>query len=77
MNELCKPQRELYWSELDADMKIKKLSNELNRTQYELNRIGKIVMKLMEHKHSKGRLVTNLSQWEGDGYCFRAYDVNK
>jgi hypothetical protein len=56
MSELCQPQREKYWDELDDKQKIEKLAWTVEYLHRMLNHVGEGLQKQENHVHVEGRI---------------------
>jgi len=68
--------RDKYWYEMDDKEKIEKLMRELERTQFKVQDLSKLVSRLYEHEHaSDGHMVAKIKVPGEESYpatCFRA-----
>lgn len=69
--------REKYFSEMNDQEKVVKLSEELTRTQLHLAHCSHLIRSLMKHKHVDGEIVKKVEEY-GDHYDgFHVYDFKK
>ena len=59
MHDQCA--REKYWSELTDAERIQKLKREVERMQYYLERSGRLISRLIRHRHSGSDIVEVVS----------------